>query len=402
MKIDYSIKPSSRYFLFLDVPFRQGINHIYLGKNGGDYGLDSSEKIKHIFIGTSKLIPIVGHAIALVDKRCQRKSITCIKLTAKKPFQRGEEHGLILKRRIKEIYDPILYKKRNNPSLIEKVAQFERQIPASLKEEMQGLAKGSGYPYEDVLLIHAFLDAQPGRFGCTSMAIKETHEKCERIAAANHHLVDSSWSRESQSRRQAFLEEPILRNGRIEKVLKSTGKDVTIQSMVFDTAKGEIYLSSKATYAANRKFKKFGPDLLFDSHKFSNGDSDNRVRLLRNLDWPWHFLGQETVLLTRSQSNGDSTVSVSWPGYIGTLSGMNNSGLAVTQNQADWGINLDGIPNPLLFTHILDTCKNMSEASEAIEKKLHGSSMNVVIADKTSAKSYELGEGCLSCVGEIN
>jgi hypothetical protein len=174
-------------------------------------------------------------------------------------------------------------------------------------------------------------------------------------------------------------------------------------SAVFDTSNGEVYLSSKAGHAADGKFRKFGANLLFDSHKFENTESNNRVRLFRNLDWPWYFLGQETVVLTRPQSNGNSTVSISWPGYIGTLSGINNNGLALTENQCGFGINLNGIPNPLLFTDILDTCKNVGEASQVIEKGLHGSTMNLVIADKTSAKSYELGgNGNLSCVGEIN
>jgi len=234
------------------------------------------------------------------------------------------------------------------------------------------------------------------------MVVKETNEKCQRIAAANHALK-SSYDKESQSRRQAFLNQPISENGSIQEVLKSAGKDVTIQAMVFDTSKGEIYLSSKATYAADGEFEKFGPNLLFDSHKFGNTDSDNRVRLFRNLDWPWYFLGQETVVLTRPHSKGNSTVSIAWPGYIGTLSGINNNGLALTQNQCGLGINLKGIPNPLLFTDILDTCKDVGEASQVIEKGLHGSAMNLVIADKTSAKSYELeGSGNLSCVGEIN
>ena len=276
---------------------------------------------------------------------------------------------VFLKKRIKEVYDPILSMKRNDSILKERITRFEKQIPDKIKEEMKGLANGSGYSYEDVLLIHTFLDAQPGQFGCTSMVVKETNKKCQRIAAANHSLK-SRYNRESQSRRQAFLDQSISKKGLPQEVLKSAGKDVTIQAMVFDTSKGEIYLSSRATYAASGKFIKFGPDLLFDSHKFGSTNSDNRVKLFRNLDWPWYFLGQETVVLARPQSNGNSTVSISWPGYIGTLSGINNHGLALTENQCGSGINLNGIPNPLLFTDILDTCKDVNKASQVIEKGL--------------------------------
>lgn len=384
----------------MDVSFRQGANHIGLAVTGKKYGLSANERIKHLALGILKLIPLIGHIATLFDTLLQKKTITLLKLTSTDPFERGEEHGRLLKKRIKEMYDPVLGMKRNEPYLKTKMIQFEKQIPENIKEEMKGLAKGSGYSYEDVLLIHTFLDAHPGEFGCTSMVVKESNEICRRIAAANHPLELSAYDIESQSRRQAFLDQKISNNG--THVLKSAGVDSTIQAMVLDTTKGEVYLSSKATHAARGKFKKFEPSMLFHSHEFENTKSNHQIRLFRNLDWPWYFLGQDTVILTRPQSDGNSTVSISWPGYIGTLSGINNRGVALTANLCGEGINLSGIPNPLLFTHILDTCQNVDKASQEIYKSMHGSSMNIVIADKTSAKSFELqGGGSLKCVGDI-
>lgn len=407
MRIDYSIKPSSKYFLFIDVPFRQSFNHISLALLGKGYGVPLDERIKHFAIGILKCIPCLGHAIALIDTLRQKISIMHLKLTSTDPFKRGEEHGLVLKNRIKEVYEPILgmIRQKKTDYFPERVEELEKQIPPHLKDEMKGLAKGSGYTYEDVLLIHTFLDARPGQFGCTSMAVKETSSKCQRIAAANHMLgstidcdkesgkiTKSMWKvlEESKSRRQAFLDQTISIKDSIKKVLSASGKSETIQSMVFDTVKGEISLSSKGSYAASGKFKTFESDVLFNTHQFNHSDSTHRMRLFRNLDWPWYFLGQETIVLTRPHSNGNSTVSVTWPGYIGSLSGMNNQGLALTLNQCDDKIKLPGIPNPLLFTDVLDTCKDISEASQVIDKGLHASSMNLMIADKTSAKSYEL------------
>lgn len=412
MKIDYSIKPCSKYLLYLDVPYRQGLNHLMLGLGGKDLGLSVNERIKHIAMGILKFIPILGNVIAFVDTFWNRKTIIQLKLTSTDPFKRGEEHGKALKNRIKEVYEPILSEKRYDFTLQDRAARFEKQIPENLKEEMKGLAKGSGYSYKDVLLIHTFLDAKPGQFGCTSMAVKEIDEKCQRIAAANHSVLSNST--ESESRRQAFLNKLIPKNGSIRGVLTAAGKEETIQSMVFDSVKGEISLSSEGSNAASGKFKVFKADSLFNSHQFKPSDSNHRSRLFRNLDWPWYFLGQETVVLTRPHANGNSTVSISWPGYIGTLSGMNNSGLALTLNQRNSEVNFNGIPNPLLFTDILDSCKNVEEASQVIDKGSNGSSMNVIIVDKTSAKSYELqgASGPIikksiltyppKCVGEIH
>lgn len=414
MRINYSVNPVSKYFLLADVSFRQGARHIGLAMSGSRYGLSLEEKITHLALGVLKLIPVIGHLVALVDTLLQRKSITHLKLRSTTPFERGREHGLKLKKRIKEVYDPILGMKGHDPVLREKAQQLGKQIPGYLEDEMKGLAQGSGYSYEDVLLIHTFLDAQPGQFGCTSMAVKESLGKGKRIAAANHRV--EAWEEmaeltnqrievrtgESQSRRQAFLQAPISKNATTE-VLKSAGKNETIQAMVFEPSKGEVYLSSEANCAADGKFRKFGPDLLFDSHEFQNTESDNKVMLFRNLDWPWYFLGQETVVLTRTNSKGNTTVSISWPGYIGTLSGMNKNGLTLVQNSCCSEVDLDKIPNPLLFTYILDNCRNVDEADKIIKQKNHASSMNVVIADKTSAKSYELyGDRRVNCVDEIN
>lgn len=404
MRVNYSINPYSKYFLLMDVPIRQGLNHLRLAIKGGKYGLSLAERIKHLALGILKLIPVIGHVATLIDTVCQRKTIVHIKLTSTDPFSRGEEHGRLLKKQIKEVYDPILTMKRDDWEMKRRIIHFELNIPENIKAEMIGLAKGSGYNYEDIVLIHCFLDAQPGQFGCTSMAVKEANGQCQRIAAANH-SVDWYSDFESNNRRGAFLSEPLPENGSTEKLLKAAGKSSTIQAMVFDLKKGEIKLASKGTYAAHGHFKTFGSDSLFDNHNFNSDESQNSsdsVKLFHNLDWPWYFLGQETVVLTRPHADGSSTVSVSWPGYIGTLSGINNKGLALAENQNGVGINLEGVPNPLLFTQILDTCSNLSEASEIIEKGQHGSAMNLVIADKVSAKSYELGgKGTFKCVGEI-
>jgi hypothetical protein len=163
MRIDYSINPSSKYFLLIDVPFRQGFNHLGLAIIDGNYGLSVAERIKHVAMGILKLIPILGHVVALFDTLCQKRSIVHLKLTSTDPFKRGEEHGRILKNRIKEVYDPILTMKRNDSTLQERVLQFEQQIPDSLKEEMKGLAKGSGHSYQDVVLIHSFLGSSQKR-----------------------------------------------------------------------------------------------------------------------------------------------------------------------------------------------------------------------------------------------
>ena len=408
MKIDYTVPENSKYFLFLDLPYRQVANHSILAFSGDRCGLSLAERVTHFVMALLKSIPLFGHLITLVDTFYQsRFSVVCIKLHEIDPFRRGKEHGEKLKKRIKEVYEPVLAMKSGIKNIRENCREFEAQIPGELREEMRGLAEGAGYSYDDVLFIHSFLDADPGHYGCTSMVAKGSGEQWNRLVASNHSINDEEEaffpSGDSQIRRDAFLQFPIGSSDAPNKILEVTGKNETIQSMVFDTNNLKISLSAQGSSAANGRYSTFTPELLFESQEEKSTDSEHQVKLFRNLDWPWYFLGQETILLSRKHSNGKKTVLVTWPGYIGTLSGMNNSGLAITQNQHGSSKNLQGIPNPLLFTHILDKCHNIYEADRKIRRGEHGSSMNVVVADPTGGKSYELqGEGIVACVGTIS
>lgn len=69
--MDYSIKPISKYFLYTDIPLREGIRHINYAINGK---LTLDAKIKHLALGILKCIPLIGHAFLLMSVLlCQRK-----------------------------------------------------------------------------------------------------------------------------------------------------------------------------------------------------------------------------------------------------------------------------------------------------------------------------------------
>lgn len=86
-------------------------------------------------------------------------------------FQIGYEHGYLLKKEIKDIYKNYLLN-----TLLKKYAAFplkrfflwnyfklkalsyQKYIPEYLKEELKGIAKGSGLSYSTILVMHTFLD----------------------------------------------------------------------------------------------------------------------------------------------------------------------------------------------------------------------------------------------------
>lgn len=86
------------------------------------------------------------------------------------PYQMGYQHGKLLKEHIKVLYQDYLLaalkeKTKNEKrykayfNLFKKKAkELEKFIPEEYKEEMQGIAAGSGLSYTDVLIIHTFLD----------------------------------------------------------------------------------------------------------------------------------------------------------------------------------------------------------------------------------------------------
>lgn len=89
-----------------------------------------------------------------------------------RPYQRGFEHGHLLKKEIKRSITDLLYKgmvthfKKNMiqhsaalKTLKEHSQLLERYIPLEYITEMKGIADGAEVNYEDILLLHTFLDS---------------------------------------------------------------------------------------------------------------------------------------------------------------------------------------------------------------------------------------------------
>jgi len=388
MHIDYSIDDSSKKYLYLDVPFQQGLQHMYLAFKGKEFGLSLGDQISHFTAGFFKMIPIIGHIFAGVDTALHSKNLTVIDLSGiDDPFERGRVFAQKCKSQLKEVYSVIIAQKGSDEELRKAAKEFEKQIDKEQIQELHGIAEGIGLPYADILFMHTFLDASPGAYGCTAMVRKVASAQPEqRIAAANHsvHIEEYDPYNESVLRKNALFWARISEQ-KPEGALKESGVADTIQSIVFDTNAKKITLCASGKKAFNKKFQTF--------HPFGEGSaqplSQKRIELLRNLDWPWHFLGQNTILLIK-KVNGKKIANVTFPGYIGTLSGMNEDGLALAICSRGDISNAKGTPNPLLFTQMLARCKTVEEAKGFLQTHSQGSSMNLVLADKDKAVSLEL------------
>jgi Acyl-coenzyme A:6-aminopenicillanic acid acyl-transferase len=382
MHINYDIPTISKFVLYGNIGFLHGFRHIFLGIKGNELGLSALERISHVAIGIFKMIPVIGNIFTLIHKKINKIVIKELDLRdTEDPYLRGVHHGEKFRKEIQELYSIILTSRRT--SLADKWKELHARLSNDLKAEIRGLAKGAGVSEEDVIMIHTFLDISPGEYGCTALAVKKTEQETKAIAAANHSIKDSEKSNDIYSgsidRRTKMLE---AKDKTPHEILKASNVKDTIHSIIFNPSEKSIKLAVGENKAAKKKFKIFKP---FQNKR----SSDEKVLLIRNLDWPWYFLAQNTLLLTR-KINGKIITSVTFPGFLGSLSGMNEDGLSLAACQRGFQENNTGTPCTLFFTELLSKCSNIAEARRYINSHKSASSMNLVIADKNDAISVEL------------
>ncbi len=93
-------------------------------------------------------------------------------------------------------------------------------------------------------------------------------------------------------------------------------------------------------------------------------DRKNNPVASRNLDWSsLGFIGSNTLVINRKYTNKLSTVEISFPGFIGTLTGMNKKGFSIAMNicVADEQ-NPKGVPAGFYNRMILENCDDANQA----------------------------------------
>lgn len=98
----------------------------------------------------------------------------------------------------------------------------------------------------------------------------------------------------------------------------------------------------------------------------------------------------ENLVTFYEPDEGNSFVSIGWPGMIGVVSGMNDKGLTVgilTAYSQD--VSFDGIPACFLMRKVLQYANNVEEAKEIIVKSKRTGSNIILLADDKGALIIE-------------
>lgn len=117
----------------------------------------------------------------------------------------------------------------------------------------------------------------------------------------------------------------------------------------------------------------------------------------RNFDFPtMGMLDQYSVVVVCKPKGKHAFVSVGFPGLIGCVSGMNDSGLTIatlevhTTGDGSPKINLTGLPMPLTFRRILEDCTTVAEAEKILRAANRTTYMNLIVCDRNGGVVFEM------------
>lgn len=110
------------------------------------------------------------------------------------------------------------------------------------------------------------------------------------------------------------------------------------------------------------------------------------ILLGRNLDFPALSIAHEAnYVVAYHPSDRPAYTGVTWPGFLGIITGMNTDGLALSMMLV-YGHSrkehLDGQPFPLVFRRLLREHKNVKSSVDWLETRPYCTATNLILADK--------------------
>ncbi len=341
-----------------------------------------------------------------------KSSVDYLAIRSTDPYEKGYIHGRAFATQISEtaglidfviqsstclisVTDPDTGKETTYGEIKEHITQVETAIidhaSDEIKAELEGIAKGSGVPFETIAKMNAMPISYFFEMACTAIVARNQSDGIESLS------VDNSAASKRDSNSPATTIETTLRSeASFFPALREVSKDNTARSKVFDPKSLSIDLSlPTGSMTPTLDFYHLPSDLLFGENFTAPSirekhSTDDAFHLAHNLDFRFP---SNHLILVREAGNGTKVCSLTFPGLIGVHEGMNSHGVAIStltlEDITPMRENPEGYHNYFAFYETL--CETTSQ--EAFLSKLETYSMaapmNLIACDPNSACSLE-------------
>jgi len=121
----------------------------------------------------------------------------------------------------------------------------------------------------------------------------------------------------------------------------------------------------------------------------ANASPDNVARMARNLDFPsMGVADKESLIIIYKPKNRFHFASITWPGLIGALTGMNEHGLVLANMEVTrLPAPAKAMPYVLLYRTILEKCRTVDEAIAMLKSLPKQTANNLMLMDATGHRA---------------
>lgn len=125
-------------------------------------------------------------------------------------------------------------------------------------------------------------------------------------------------------------------------------------------------------------------------------DKDKGLTVGRNMDWPsFGLFGTYSLIINRKHKNDKlSTVELGFPGFVGSLTGMNKMGLSAAMNVCSSETSsVEGLPAAFYNRMCLERYSQVNEIEKMIKHQSPLGAYHLSVADRVAAKSFHFFQG---------
>jgi len=123
-------------------------------------------------------------------------------------------------------------------------------------------------------------------------------------------------------------------------------------------------------------------------------DAERGIVFGRNMDWPSLGIAGTYSLVIHRKKAKTATVEIGIPGLVGTLTGMNESGLSIAMNVCIGNTTeIQGMPAMLYNRYLLEHCTDLPSARRFIENRSPLGAYHLTIADPKEGQSFHFDQG---------